>query len=56
VLFGVDTVRTSGGRQRDSSEDGSEATNYAANLVLVHAIVWTVAAAILVIRLRRREG
>jgi hypothetical protein len=30
--------------------------NYAANLVLVPAIVWTVAAAILVIRLRRPEG
>ena len=30
--------------------------NYTANLLLVLAIVWTVAAAILVIRLRRREG
>jgi len=30
--------------------------NYTANLVLVLAIVWTVAATILVIRLRRREG
>ena len=30
--------------------------NYTANLLLVLAIVWTFAAAILVIRLRRREG
>jgi hypothetical protein len=30
--------------------------NYTTNLVLVLAIVWAVAAAILVIRLRRREG